>query len=391
MRSSSSARSTAIFNLGGFRGEDEENPIQLARRFRELAGFTDEENDSLAALARESTEQARADGGDGRPPRSTRRARRRTLRGEPRHRHARIRSRSIAYDVGRDRGARRGRGRARRASRPTSRSTLDVDEELFPPLTGHMADVVDGRVVLWISGAQLRGHPPARATSRRARPAPTSRSMLLRAKDRLSDDFADAPPDRELTRGERIAWDIYAIGRAERLGIDGPPPARALRLPAPARLHRRRRRRVRAVLERADDDLGRHPRDLQGDRRRRPRPLEGPGRPPPPEVAGDPADAQASGRRSSVRSWAEIVSSRSIVGFSARSGTAAAAMSVMSSVSRWARAIVGRVPLLDHEESTTLRGRSQQVDVAAPGLAAGQDDVAGEHRGELALAIRAAR
>jgi uncharacterized ferritin-like protein (DUF455 family) len=49
----------SIFNLGGFRGEDEENVIQLARRFRQLAGFTDEENDSLATLARESTEQAR--------------------------------------------------------------------------------------------------------------------------------------------------------------------------------------------------------------------------------------------------------------------------------------------------------------------------------------------
>jgi uncharacterized ferritin-like protein (DUF455 family) len=49
----------AIFNLGGFRGEDDENPIQLARRFRELAGFTEEENDSLAELARRSTEEAR--------------------------------------------------------------------------------------------------------------------------------------------------------------------------------------------------------------------------------------------------------------------------------------------------------------------------------------------
>ena len=49
----------AIFNLGGFRGEDDENPIQLARNFRRLAGFTEDENDSLAALARESTEQAR--------------------------------------------------------------------------------------------------------------------------------------------------------------------------------------------------------------------------------------------------------------------------------------------------------------------------------------------
>jgi uncharacterized ferritin-like protein (DUF455 family) len=48
-----------IFNLGGFRGEDDENPVQLARRFRQLAGFTDEENDSLAELARESTEEAR--------------------------------------------------------------------------------------------------------------------------------------------------------------------------------------------------------------------------------------------------------------------------------------------------------------------------------------------
>ena len=40
-----------IFSLGGFRGESEENPIQLARRFRELAGFTDEENDELADRA----------------------------------------------------------------------------------------------------------------------------------------------------------------------------------------------------------------------------------------------------------------------------------------------------------------------------------------------------
>jgi uncharacterized ferritin-like protein (DUF455 family) len=48
-----------IFNLGGFRGEEDDNPIQLARRFRELAGFTDEEQDSLSELARQSTEEAR--------------------------------------------------------------------------------------------------------------------------------------------------------------------------------------------------------------------------------------------------------------------------------------------------------------------------------------------
>jgi uncharacterized ferritin-like protein (DUF455 family) len=49
----------SIFNLGGFRGEQEENPVQLARRFRRLAGFSEEENDSLAELARRSTAEAR--------------------------------------------------------------------------------------------------------------------------------------------------------------------------------------------------------------------------------------------------------------------------------------------------------------------------------------------
>jgi uncharacterized ferritin-like protein (DUF455 family) len=49
-----------IFSLGGFRGESEENPIQLARRFRELAGFTNEENDELAEIARQAQEEASA-------------------------------------------------------------------------------------------------------------------------------------------------------------------------------------------------------------------------------------------------------------------------------------------------------------------------------------------
>ena len=95
---------------------------------------------------------------------------------------------------------------------------VEVDEELFPPLTGQMADVVDGRASLWISAANLedtrspRTFAPEQARSDFA-------LMLLRAKDRLSDDFADAPGDRELERGERSAWDIYAVGRAERLGL----------------------------------------------------------------------------------------------------------------------------------------------------------------------------
>ena len=95
---------------------------------------------------------------------------------------------------------------------------LEVDEELFPPLTGHMSDVVDGKAVLWVSAANLENTQVRRTFA----PEPARSDfavMLLRAKDRLSEDFAGAPPDRELGRGERAAWDIYAIGRAERLGL----------------------------------------------------------------------------------------------------------------------------------------------------------------------------
>ncbi|MGQ0824869.1 MAG: hypothetical protein ACT4OX_07575 [Actinomycetota bacterium] len=95
---------------------------------------------------------------------------------------------------------------------------LEVDEELFAPLVGHLSDIVDGRAALWISGANFEDNKRPRTFSAdQARRDLTL--MLLRAGDRLSDDYADAPPDNELTRGERSAWDAYAVGRAERLGL----------------------------------------------------------------------------------------------------------------------------------------------------------------------------
>jgi hypothetical protein len=94
---------------------------------------------------------------------------------------------------------------------------LEVDEELFAPLVGHMTDVTDGVVKLWISGGNLEDNRRPRSFSAdQARRDFTF--MLLRANDRLSDDYKDAPPDRELERGERAAWDVYAVGRASRLG-----------------------------------------------------------------------------------------------------------------------------------------------------------------------------
>ncbi|MCB1016163.1 MAG: DUF455 family protein [Acidimicrobiales bacterium] len=49
-----------LFSLGGFRGEDDESPVKLARRFRELAGFGDDEIDEIAEVAHEALREAQA-------------------------------------------------------------------------------------------------------------------------------------------------------------------------------------------------------------------------------------------------------------------------------------------------------------------------------------------
>ena len=49
-----------LFSGGGFRGDDEDSPIKLARRFRELAGFSTEEIDEIGDLARVSKVEAEA-------------------------------------------------------------------------------------------------------------------------------------------------------------------------------------------------------------------------------------------------------------------------------------------------------------------------------------------
>ena len=43
-----------LFSIGGARGEEEDSPIRLARRFRELAGFKTEEIDEIAELSLQS-------------------------------------------------------------------------------------------------------------------------------------------------------------------------------------------------------------------------------------------------------------------------------------------------------------------------------------------------
>ncbi len=48
-----------LFAFNGFRGDDEDSPVRLARRFRELAGFTEGEIDDIADLSAEAANEVR--------------------------------------------------------------------------------------------------------------------------------------------------------------------------------------------------------------------------------------------------------------------------------------------------------------------------------------------
>jgi uncharacterized ferritin-like protein (DUF455 family) len=49
-----------LFSFGGFRGESDENPVHLARKFRTMAGFSEEEITELVDVAAEAQAEAEA-------------------------------------------------------------------------------------------------------------------------------------------------------------------------------------------------------------------------------------------------------------------------------------------------------------------------------------------
>jgi hypothetical protein len=99
---------------------------------------------------------------------------------------------------------------------------LEIDEDLPRPLVGTASDVVDGRAKLWMSGGNLESMHRTRAFEEEFARRDFVQ-MLLRANDRLSEGFAGAPPDIDLTLAERVAWDAWAQARAEKLGIPARP------------------------------------------------------------------------------------------------------------------------------------------------------------------------
>lgn len=102
---------------------------------------------------------------------------------------------------------------------------IEVDEELPTPLTGNTSDVSDGRGEIWISGGSFEdGRNPGHFSAERAQQE--LGICLLRVQDRLTGEFADAPIDDEVEDRQRAAWDVWAEGRLERMGVPVRKPRR---------------------------------------------------------------------------------------------------------------------------------------------------------------------
>ena len=300
------------------------------------------------------------------------RARRRWSRGAARPRASR-REPSHASRPTRSRWSSSTRPRSRRSSRTRPRSSgfpPDVDDRrrgrrgaVRTRSTGHASTSSTARRRSGSRAATSRTRSASRQFSADSAAVDLAQ-MLLRAKDRLSDDFARRAARRRAHRRQRTAWDVYADGRA--------PAGSGYRCGDQRALYDFRLQHgftdvADAAFERLWDaptlDLGRHPRDLQGDRRRRPRP----------ESKSPASTSSARTRRPERRSGAhsQVVGARSgrrgrSSGGSASRVVAAVAIVDHDSASRGGPlGRVGRLPLLDHQEAARLRGRRQEVDVAA--------------------------
>jgi hypothetical protein len=92
---------------------------------------------------------------------------------------------------------------------------IEVDETT--PLARVQIEVGDTITIRAESGAFEDTRKP-RQLSETATATALGR-VLLRARDRLSGGFGEAPSDDQLSLAQMAAWESYSVGRLERLGI----------------------------------------------------------------------------------------------------------------------------------------------------------------------------
>ncbi|MEY2399167.1 MAG: hypothetical protein QOJ00_2341 [Actinomycetota bacterium] len=80
-------------------------------------------------------------------------------------------------------------------------------------------------ITLAVEGGAFENAKAPRQLSDRSVRDVTSR-LLFRVVDRLSGRFDDAPADADVPLAHNVAWDVYAVGRAARAGIQVSKPRR---------------------------------------------------------------------------------------------------------------------------------------------------------------------
>jgi hypothetical protein len=93
---------------------------------------------------------------------------------------------------------------------------VDVAEEV--PLAGAVLASVDPPVLAVQGGAFEDPRHPRRMSTVAVQTV--AARLLARAADRRRPGFAEAPPEGELTVAQSDAWDVWAVGRAARRGLD---------------------------------------------------------------------------------------------------------------------------------------------------------------------------
>ncbi len=93
--------------------------------------------------------------------------------------------------------------------------SVEVDETT--PLARTSIDLTDGIHIRADSGAFEDTRKPREQSE--AATATSLGRVLLRARDRLTGGFGEAPADEDLSLAQIAAWESYSVGRLERLGV----------------------------------------------------------------------------------------------------------------------------------------------------------------------------
>jgi len=80
-------------------------------------------------------------------------------------------------------------------------------------------------ITLSVEGGAFENAKAPRQLSERSVRDVTSR-LFFRVLDRLSGRFDDAPDDTEISLPHNVAWDVYAVGRSARAGVQVSKPRR---------------------------------------------------------------------------------------------------------------------------------------------------------------------